>query len=367
MKKVLALLLILAMILSAVGCAGAQAPAAEAPVAEAPAAPAAEAPAAEAPAAEAPAAPAEAEKDLSKMKVVALLSGVITDNGWNQIGYDSVENLADKYGIELEYIENIAVSDMAEYIRVYAEDKYDMIIVHGSQFKASAEELAVQYPDTYFCLSYGFRVDESTADQVANIPNLAYVGPVNMGVLIGAVMGILTETNKVVFLGGQDIPAITDIVSGIEEGVRLTNKEAEVKTDYLGTLTDADLAKERALAYINEGFDVISASANSAQLGCLKAAEEKGVYALGFNGDQYTIAPGAIVLSVMRNYPAIYEDVFLSIANKTWRSGMVVYTLKNNGTIVSDWHGWDEKLPKEKVDAINDVIAKLYAGELGDY
>lgn len=307
------------------------------------------------------------DKDASEMKVVALLSGVITDNGWNQVAYESVKNLHDKYGIELEYIENIAVSDMAEYIRTYAEEKYDMVIIHGSQFKASAEELAPKYPDTHFCISYGFRVDEDTADQVVDIPNLAYVGPVNMGVLIGAIMGVLTENNKVVFLGGQDIPAITDIVSGIAEGVSLTNKECKVTTDYLGTLTDADLAKERALAFINEGYDVISASANSAQLGCLYAAEEKGVYALGFNGDQYEIAPGAIVLSVMRNYPAIYEDVFNSIRENKWKSGMVVYTLKDNGTIVSDWHGWDEKLPKEKVDKINEVIEQLYHGDLGDY
>jgi len=315
----------------------------------------------------APEASGDYKKDPKDMKVVALLSGVITDNGWNQICYESVKNIADKYGIEAEYNENIAVSDMAEYIRTYAEEKYDMIIVHGSQFKASAEDLAREYPDSHFCLSYGFRVDESTADQVQDIPNLAYVGPVNMGVLIGAIMGVLTETNKVVFLGGQDIPAITDIVSGIEEGVRLTNKEAVVTTDYLGTLTDADLAKERATAFINDGYDVVSASANTAQLGCLYAAEEKGVYALGFNGDQYGVAPDAVVLSVMRNYPAIYEDVFLSIAKGKWKSGMVVYTLKDNGTIVSDWHGWDEKLPKEKVDAINDVIQKLYKGELGDY
>ncbi len=366
MKKALAVLLAVVMAFATLGCGGA--PTAEqVDAAVDSAVEAIEQEVANTEAATEPEAPAEETKDLSSMKVVALLSGVITDNGWNQICYESVKNISDKYGTELEYIENIAVSDMAEYIRTYAEDGYDMVIVHGSQFKASTEELAVQYPDTHFCLSYGFRVDESTADQVADIPNLAYVGPVNMGVLIGAIMGILTDNNKVVFLGGQDIPAITDIVSGIEEGVSLTNQEAEVVTDYLGTLTDADLAKERAMAYINEGFDVISASANSAQLGCLYAAEEKGVYALGFNGDQYSIAPGAVVLSVMRNYPSIYEDVFVSIAEGNWQSGMVVYTLKDNGTIVSDWHGWDTQLPQEKVDAINDVIQKLYAGELGDY
>ncbi|MEG1523471.1 MAG: BMP family protein [Clostridia bacterium] len=359
MKKCLAMLLVLVMVFSTVGCAqpsGSQTAIADPATQESTANPDAET-----------ATDSATTQDLSGLKVVALLSGVITDNGWNQICFESVKNLSDKYGTELEYIENIAVSDMAEYIRTYAEEKYDMIIVHGSQFKASAEELAVQYPDSHFCLSYGFRVDENTADQVANIPNLAYVGPVNMGILIGAIMGILTDTNKVVFLGGQDIPAITDIVSGIEEGVRLTNADAEVATAYLGTLTDADLAKERALAYINQGFDVISASANSAQLGCLHAAAEKGVYAMGFNGDQYSVAPDAIVLSVMRNYPSIYEDVFLSIANQTWKSGMVVYDLAQKGTLVSDWHGWDTKLPTEKVKAINEVVAKLYAGELGDY
>jgi basic membrane protein A len=305
--------------------------------------------------------------DHSNVKVIALLSGVITDNGWNQICYESVKNLENKYGVACEYIESIAVSDMPEYLRMCGEDGYDMVIIHGSQFEAAAADIADRYPNIKFCLSYGFRVAESGSTKIVEKPNLAYVGPVNMGVIIGAIMGILTNNNKVVFLGGQDIPAITDVVSGVEEGVRLTNKEADVVTDYLGTLTDADRAKEITLTYINAGFDVISSSANSAQLGCLYAAEEKGVYALGFNGDQYDIAPGAVVLSVMRNYPSIYEDVFLSVVNGNWQSGMVIYDLKHSGTLVSDWHGWDTKLPANKVSAINETLKKLYAGELGDY
>ena len=211
-------------------------------------------------------------------------------------------------------------------------------------------------------LSYGFKIDSTTSVELKDLPNLAYVGPVDMGVVIGGIMGILTNNNKVVFLGGQDIPAITDIVSGIKPGVGLTNPNCEVVTDYLGTLTDADLAKEKALSYIDNGFDVVSASANSAQLGCLHAAEERGVYALGFNGDQYGIAPDAVVLSVMRNYPAIYTDVFESILNGTWRNGMVVYGLADAGTLVSDWHGWDQKLPAEKVEAINAFVEKVFSG-----
>ena len=357
MKKFLAWLLILTMAFSAIGCTAA-APAA----AEATAEPAAEATAATeeaTAAAEATEAPAA---DYSNLRIVALLPGTITDNGWNYICYDAIQKIKEKYNCTAEYIENIAVSDMGEYLNMYGEDGYDMVIVHGAQFESAITEIAPNYPNTKFCLSYGFKIDGSTDANLKDIPNLAYVGPVGMGVAVGGIMGLLTTTNKVVFLGGQEIPAIADIVSGIAAGVKLTNPTATVKTEYIGTLTDQDVAREAANAFIEQGYDVICASANSAQLGCLWAAQDAGVYALGFNSDQYEIAPDAVVLSVMRNFSYIYMNVFEQFIAGNWKSGKVAYDLTQNGTLVSDWHGWDTKLPAEKVTAINDFIAKLFAG-----
>ena len=146
-------------------------------------------------------------------------------------------------------------------------------------------------------------------------------------VTIGGIMGILTDTEKGVFLGGMDTPAISDITSGIVPGVKLTNPDAVATTEYIGTLTDQDIAREAANAYIDQGYDVICASANSAQLGCLWAAEAAGVYAIGFNSDQYEIAPGAVVLSVMRNYTMIYKDVFDKLVAGEWTPGKVAYEL----------------------------------------
>lgn len=343
MKKTIVWLLIVAMAFALVGCGTPSEPADGTP----------------APGGE------TAAKDPKDMKVVALLSGPITDNGWNFICYDALKSICDEYmdGAEPEYIENIAVSDMAGYIRQYGEDGYDLVIIHGAQFEAAAVETAPLYPDTKFCLSYGFKIDGSTDQNIKDIDNLAYVGPVGMGVAIGGIMGILTDTDKVVFLGGMDTPAISDITSGIVPGVKLTNPDAVATTEYIGTLTDQDIAREAANAYIDQGYDVICASANSAQLGCLWAAEAAGVYAIGFNSDQYEIAPGAVVLSVMRNYTMIYKDVFDKLVAGEWTPGKVAYELNENGTIVSDWHGWDEKLPKEKVDAINEFLEKLFNGE----
>ena len=352
MKKTLAWLLILVLALSAFACGKTPTPApdAQAPTSE---------PAKEETPAETTEAPAA---DYSGLRIVALLPGTITDNGWNYICYNAVKEIGEKYGCTAEYIENIAVSDMGEYLNMYGEDKYDMVIVHGAQFEATTLEIAPNYPDTKFCLSYGFKIDGSTDANLKDIANLAYVGPVGMGVAIGGIMGILTETDKVVFLGGIETPAIADIVSGIAAGVKLTNPDALATTEYIGTLTDQDMAREAANAFIAQDYDVVCASANSAQLGCLWAAEEAGVYALGFNSDQYDIAPNAVVLSVMRNFSYIYMNVFEQFIAGNWKSGKVAYDLDQNGTLVSDWHGWDSKLPAEKVEQINAFIEKLFSG-----
>lgn len=341
MKKIISLLLVTMMVISLVACGGTETASSTTTAVE------------------------PTKKEAKDYKVVGLLSGVITDNGWNQSCYEALMELNKSFGVNVEYLENIAVSDMEEQIRAYGAEKYDMVIVHGSQFQTVAEDCAGDYPDTKFCLSYGFKVGKNneTSVKIKDLPNLAYVGPVDMGVAVRGIMGILTETNKVVFLGGQDIPAITDCVSGVKPGVVLTNPDCQVETNYIGTLTDADLAKEMTFTYLDNGFDVVSASANSAQLGCLHAAEERGKYALGFLGDQYSVAPNAVVISVMRNYSSIYKDVFQSLIDGNWKNGPVIYGLKDNGTKVSDWHGWDQKLPKEKVDKINQFITDLFNGK----
>ena len=82
MKKVLAWILVLAMVFAMIGCSKAN----EAPAGE--------------PSGETQA--AEGAGEAKDMKVVALLSGVITDNGWNQICYESVKAISDQYGTELE-------------------------------------------------------------------------------------------------------------------------------------------------------------------------------------------------------------------------------------------------------------------------
>ncbi len=349
MKKLLVYLLAAIMLLGAVGCATTPAPAAT----EAPAAPAAtEAPAAP----EAPAATqAPATVDMTQYKVALLLPGTINDNGWNSAGYAAVEALKAKYGVQTAYTEKIAASDIEEFLRGYANQGFQVIICHGSQYIDYIHKVAPEFPDVKFLISFG-DADKSLA------PNVACVGPIESGFLAGATAAAISQTGVVAMLGGEENPSIKATVDQFEAGAKFMNPNAKVFTGYIGTLTDADKAKEMAKTFIAENkIDVISATANAAGLGVIQAADESGIKAVGFNADQNAAAPNTVVVSVLRNFTTMYDKVFQEVANGTFQAKLYAFGIADDGMILSDWHGWDAKLPDAKAK-MDKMIQDFKAG-----
>ena len=298
--------------------------------------------------------------DYSDLKIAVLLAGPANDNGWNATAFNALTAVHDKYGLkeDLGVSESVAASDMEEFLRGYAQDGYDMIVAHGSQFVDAVHKVAPDYPDSKFVISFAGAGTEQA-------PNVAGVGPVNSGVLAGAVAAAASSANKIVMLGGENTPSITELVDMFEPGAKAVKPDIQVETAYIGTLTDADKAKEVALGYANQGFDVICATANNAGLGVIQAADEAGIYAIGYNADQYDQAPDAVIVSILRNFEGMFDNVFQEIAGGTFEAKIYAYGLKDGGTILSDWHGWDEKLPEVKA-AVDQFLADVESGKL-DY
>lgn len=336
MKKILVYLLAAAMLISAIGCT-APAPAPAPAPTQAPAAPS-EAPATP----ETPAATQAPAVDYSKFKIALLLPGTINDNGWNAAGYRAVEALKANYGVETAYTENIAASDIEEFLRGYATQGYQIIICHGSQYIDYIHKVAPEFPETKYLISYG------DADK-SQPPNVACVGPIESGFLTGATAAAISKTGVVAMLGGEENPSIKATIDEFEQGAKFVNPDAKVFTGYIGTLTDADKGKEMAKTFIAENkIDVISASANAAGLGVIHAAQEAGIHYVGFNSDQNNAAPETVVVSVLRNFDHMYNEVFKMIAEGTFEGKLYAFGIAQEGMILSDWHGFDQKMPEVK-------------------
>ena len=120
-----------------------------------------------------------------------------------------------------------------------------------------------------------------------------------MGLLAGALAGLMTKSNKLAIVAGQEIPVALGAVEGFQEGVARVNPEAEVNVTYTGSWEDVDKAREAALALISDGADVVWHVLDAADAGVLSAAEDEGVMAIGLYGDQSELAPNAHIGAII--------------------------------------------------------------------
>ena len=147
MKKILAMLLALAMVLGLAACGSA--------------------PAAAAPAAEAPAASEAAYK-------VAMITdyGDITDQSFNQTTYEACKAYAEANNVEFTYYKPAGDSDAERVamIEKAVDEGYNVIVLPGFAFAAAIATAAPQYPDVKF-----IALDvELTADTYSNVYSAIY-------------------------------------------------------------------------------------------------------------------------------------------------------------------------------------------------
>lgn len=289
-------------------------------------------------------------------KVALLLSGTISDQGWNAMGYAGLRAIEEQYGAEVSYTESVSQSDMEGVFVNYAELGYDLIFGHGSQFSDAALVAAERYPDTHYVLINGI----VSADNVASIQTSGH----QAGFLTGAFAALMSESGTVGFIGGLEIPPITNAADGFEAGAKYVNPDIEVLSAITGSFDDAAAAKETALAFIDRGADVIAPLANVAGLGAFEACEDRGVYGIGGNSDQYEIAPGNILVSVIKelsiSFTFAYEQVLEgSLSGQIYKLGV-----KENAVYYSSYHDHADKISKEVQDKLDAIVAGIMEGNI---
>ncbi len=82
-----------------------------------------------------------------KTKVAVAFPGVVSDQSWNQFGYDGLVRAGNECGVEIAYSEDVFQDEQLETFRNYAAEGYDIIIGHGGEYADSISTVAAEYPD----------------------------------------------------------------------------------------------------------------------------------------------------------------------------------------------------------------------------
>jgi len=365
-KKISGIMVILLVLLSLLitQCGTTEAPPTEPP----PAAKATEAPpATEAPSAAATESPSGAVSE-GEIKVALLLPGSIGDAGWNANAYKGLQEI-EAQGIETAYTESVPVPDIEAAFRGYAEQGYTLIIGHGFEFGEPALKVAPDFPDVYFHVSGKAPPDVEIPPNVGFLDQQEYQG----AYLCGMVAGSTTETNKIGYVGGMEIPPqLARYVGGMEIppqlsnlaaytlGARSVNPDVEILGVLTGTFEDPEKGREAAMAQIGNGIDVLMQTADSTGMGAMQAAKEKGVYIIGYGGDQSEIAPDLFLTSLLVNNPMAIAMQVERIKEGTFGGSVWVAGIKEG---IIDIAPFGEMVPQEVQDEVMAMRDKIVGGE----
>jgi basic membrane protein A len=144
-------------------------------------------------------------------------------------------------------------------------------------------------------------------------------------------------------------------------GAKASNPDAVVTIVYIGSFEDVAKAKEAALAQISSGADVVYHIADAAGVGVIQAAEEKGVYAIGWGLDQNAIAPNTVITSeIVDTARMMYLEV-KDIQDGNFEGAIRFFGLDTGVTGLSDYHGL---VPDDVAQQIEETKQKIVSGEL---
>lgn len=175
--------------------------------------------------------------------------------------------------------------------------------------------------------------------------------------LVGALAGLATQTGKVGFVGGMEIPLIKKFEAGFRAGLLTTRPQAAqvLLASYTGSFDNVGAGKQVAQDLLAKGADVIFHAAGSDGLGVIQAVKEaraagKQVFAIGCDSDQAHLAPEAVLTSMVKRVDlAVYQAASDLVQNR-FTAGDQALGLKEAGVtyaqVTVDFPGKAEALAR---------------------
>ena len=296
--------------------------------------------------------PAPALADAFKVAIV--MPGNITDQSWNQAGYEGLMNAKKELGIEVAYSEKVAQPDQAEALADYARRGYDVVIGHGGEFQEAANRVARKHPDTLFVVHNG-------TEPAKNVATLDFYYK-QFGYLLGYIAGKMTKTGKTGFIGAQKIKFSTDLVESYEEGFKAVQPGGQVFIAWTNDWDDIAKGKEAALSQIAQGADVIFPTMDNAAIGSLQAAKEKDVWGFYLYYDSIVDWPDTVLQSAIMDIKAAMVDLLaLAMAGKAEGKN---YNMDVNSPKAARLGTYHSAIPADVKAEVEALITKMKAGEL---
>ena len=383
MKKILALLLAVIMVLSLVACATTEKPAEDNKQNETTTETAPETteePAAEEPAAEEETPAEEPAADAAYSVAMITDYGDITDQSFNQTTYEACKEFCEANGVKFNYFKPAGdnTADRVAMIEKAIDEDYNVIVMPGYAFGEAIKETAADNDDiTFIALDVG--AGDLGDDYVvpANLYCAVYQEEL-CGYMAGYAAVKLGYT-KLGFLGGMAVPAVVrygyGFVQGADAAAAEINADVTMKYAYGNQFSgDADITAAMDTWY-QGGTEVVFACGGGIYTSAAEAAAKVGGKVIGVDVDQKAIidskyGEGMTVTSAMKGLaPTVKHMLAEVLAGNFANYGGKIDTLglvsenpeENYVQIPADSTQFGDGFTANDYTAL---VAKMFSGEI---
>ena len=282
------------------------------------------------------------------------------DKSFNEAAFNGAERFKADSGIQYREFEVTNPSMREQALRNMARRGAQVVVAMGFAQAAAVETVAQEFPETKFTL----------IDMVVDLPNVQSVifKEHEGSFLVGMAAALASETGKVGFVGGMDIPLIRKFALGYVEGAKHINPDIDIFQNMTGTTpsawNDPTRGGELARSQFDRGADVVYAAAGGTGIGVYQAAKDAGKLAIGVDSNQNYMHPGTMLTSMIKRVDVAVYDSFRDAREGTWQGGIQILGLAEDGV------GWalDEHnrslIPAEVEAAIEQAREDIIAGRI---
>ena len=222
-------------------------------------------------------------------------------------------------------------------------------------------QAAAQYPNVQFCHATGTQAHTSTLTNFANAFASIYQGRYLAGVAAGLKLQEMGKTDapKIGYIGAYTYAEVISGYTSFYLGVKSIVPTVTMDVTFTGSWYDETAERESANALIARGCVLISQHADS--MGAPGACEAAGIPNVSYNGSTFDACPDTFIVSSRIDWAPYYKYAIAQKINgqavdKDW-----VGTIKNGGVKLTNLGAASAA---GTVDKIVDVRAKLVAGTI---
>lgn len=302
------------------------------------------------------------EGQSGKTKIGFVMSGSISENGWNGMHYAGISEAAEELGVELIVKENVQefTGDCELKIKELIDEGAEMIILSSYGYSEEVHELLKQYPNVVFYANSSEYHNNNLTSYFVRMYQARY--------LAGIIAGLRTKTDNIGYVAAMENNEVNRGINAFTLGVKSVNPDAVVIVKWTGTWDDAGKEKHAVEQLISEKtIDVVTYHQN--QPNVIMAAESAGIDSIGYhvaveNASEHMLT--AVVCDWKLTYKELIKEFLQGKGNsvKNYWIGLEkdVIGLTNYSSIVTE----EEKHTVEK--AKSEILSgkEVFSGEIID-